>query len=397
MGYFDQEIDRRDTGCLKWDSQFGFGQKNGLLPFWIADMDLPTVPEVVDALKARCDHPVIGYSAAQPSVYAAIASWWERHHGWNPETEQMLLSFGVVTAIGFTLDVLVEKDDKVLVFTPVYDPFFAAVKNGGRTLVDCPLRYEDRYYTIDWELFEKELQGGVKAVLFCNPHNPVGRVWTEEEMQRLTDLCAQYDVYLLSDEIHADFGLTHSYTTAAKFASVRDKLVVYTAISKTFNLAGMGSSCMFIPNAELKAKIRGVYAARWMFGPDALSYTAMEAAYTHGDAWLAELKDLLRENVATVNAFFEENLPKASVAKHEGTFLMWLDLTCLKKPSEELSKILAKEYGIALGIGSHFGAQCDGFMRLNIGCPKSQLLKGLEQLKKLYEDYLPKGSGEEQA
>jgi len=390
MGYFDTVVDRRGTGSLKWDFQSGYGQKTGLLPFWIADMDLPTAPEIMEAMKIRCNHPVIGYSAAMPAAYDAIRGWWKRHHNLDVQTDWMLMSYGVVTAIYFTLETVLQAGEKALVFTPVYDPFFAAIKNSGHTLVECPLIYEDRYYTIDWIRFESELQAGVKAVVFCNPHNPVGRVWTEQEMQRLTDLCAAYGVYLLSDEIHSDFGLTRPYTSAAKFKKIHDKLVVYTAISKTFNLAGMGSSCMFIPNSELKASIRSLFLSRWMHGPDTLAYVAMETAYTYGDAWHAELLDLLRENAAFTDAFIAEHLPKAQVAKHEGTFLMWLDLRCLGKTSEELSSMLAKEYGVALGIGSKFGSQCDGFMRLNIGCPKLQLEEGLQQIKKMYDAYLPK-------
>ena len=180
MYYFDKVVDRRGTSSIKWNFQNSFGQQSGLLPYWIADTDFATAPEVVQALQKRCDHPVIGYSKPLPGVYTAIQGWWDRRHGWKPETDWMLLSYGVVTGIYFTLDTVVPKGEKVLTFTPVYDPFFAAIKNSGHTLVDCPLDHKDNYYTINWELLEKELADGVKAVVFCNPHNPIGRVWTEE-------------------------------------------------------------------------------------------------------------------------------------------------------------------------------------------------------------------------
>ena len=237
---FDKVVDRRGTSSIKWNFQNSFGQQSGLLPYWIADTDFATAPEVVQALQKRCDHPVIGYSKPLPGVYTAIQGWWDRRHGWKPETDWMLLSYGVVTGIYFTLDTVVPKGEKVLTFTPVYDPFFAAIKNSGHTLVDCPLDHKDNYYTINWELLEKELANGVKAVVFCNPHNPIGRVWTEEEMEKLVELCVKYNVYLLSDEIHCDFGFTRPCTTAGKFPQIYDKLVVYTAISKTFNMAGLG-------------------------------------------------------------------------------------------------------------------------------------------------------------
>ena len=255
-------------------------------------------------------------------------------------------------------------------------------------MVDCPLDHKDNSYTINWELLEKELADGVRAIVFCNPHNPIGRVWTYEEMERLCELCVKYDVYLLSDEIHADFGFTRKYTTAGRFPKTYNKLVVYTAISKTFNMAGLGSSCMIIPNPELKQKIQDAYDSRWMFGPSDLAFTAMEAAYRHGDRWVDEQCEYLRGNGEIVRAFMAEKLPKVQVTTHEGTFLMWLDMTCFGKTSGELTTILAKEYGLALGDGSHYGKQAEGFMRFNIGCARETLQKGLDQLAKFYSDYI---------
>lgn len=385
---FDKVIDRRGTSSIKWNFQNSFGQQSGLLPFWIADTDFATVPEIVEALKARVDHPIIGYSDPLPGVYTAIQGWWEKRHGWKPDTDWMLLSYGVVTAIYFSLETLVPKEEKVLVFTPVYDPFFAAVNNSGHTLVDCQLDYSDGYYTINWERFEEQLKDGVKAVVLCNPHNPVGRVWTREEMEKIVDLCVKYDVYLLSDEIHADFGITHKYTTAGLFPQIYDKLVIYTAISKSFNMAGLGSSCMIIPNAELKAKIQECYDSKWMFGPSDLAFTAMEAAYNHGDRWIDEQCEYLKKNAEYVTEFIAEKMPEVKVAKHEGTFLMWLDMNCFGKSSAELTAILAKEYGLALGDGSHYGRQAEGFMRFNIGCSMEILKEGLDQMAKMYEAYI---------
>ena len=383
---FDQVVDRKGTSSIKWNFQDSFGQHDGLLPFWIADTDFATEPEIMRAIQKRCDHPIIGYSDPLPGVYTAIQGWWERRHGWKPETDWMLLSYGVVTGIYFALETLVPRGGKVLVFTPVYDLFFAAVKNSGHTMAECPLLLQDQSYTIDWARFEDELKHGVEAVVFCNPHNPVGRVWTADEMDRLTQLCAQYSVYLLSDEIHADFGLTRPYTTAGRYPCIHKKLVVYTAISKSFNLAGMGSSCMMIPNPDLKKRIQEAYDSRWMFGPSDLAFTAMEAAYTHGDAWMDAQCAYLRQNSQMVTRFLAERMPRVWAARHEGTFLMWLDMTCFGKSSAELTELLARKYGLALGDGSHYGRQADGFMRLNIGCPQVTLQQGLDRLAALYDD-----------
>lgn len=385
---FDKPIDRRGTTSIKWNCLDGFAPNEDMLPYWIADTDFATVPEVVDALKKRLEHPVFGYADPKPSTFEAIQGWWERRYGWKPETEWMFVTCGVVTGIYFAIQALTEPGAKVLTLTPVYDPFFAAVRNSGRTLVTCPLEHKDNYYTIDWALLERELQNGVKAMIFCNPHNPVGRVWSEEELSRVADLCAKYDVWLLSDEIHADYGLTKKYTPMGKFTQIHDKLVVYTAISKSFNLAGLVSACIIVPNEEVRRKVRYEFDSRWMFGPTDLAFTAMEAAYTHGDAWMDAVCDYLKGNVELVNRFMAERMPKIGVTKNEGTFLMWLDMTCTGKTSDELTDILSGEFGVALGNGHHYGEQADGFMRLNIGCARSVLEQGLERMEQFYKKYV---------
>ena len=385
---FDKVVDRRGTSSIKWNVQYDFGQKDGLLPFWIADTDFASEPKILEAIQKRCDHPVIGYADPWDSVYEAIQGWWDRRHGWKPETDWLYISTGVVTGIYYTLNVVVPKGGKVLVFTPVYDPFFAAIQNSDHTMVDCPLDLEDGYYSINFERFEEELKHGVEAVVFCNPHNPVGRVWTAEEIEKVVNLCVKYGVYLLSDEIHADFGITRPYTTVGKYPEIYDKLVIYTAISKSFNMAGMTSSCMIIPNIELKKKIVSDYDSRWMFGPCDLAFTAIEAAYTHGDAWMDAQIAYLDESVKVVTEFVKQRMPKVVVTRHEGTFLMWLDMRCFGLTSAEITEILAKEYGIALGDGSHYGKQADGFMRFNIGCSRHILMQGLELMAKMYEKYV---------
>lgn len=386
---FDKVIDRSDTSSIKWNKQYSFGTRTGLLPFWIADTDFAALPEIIEALKARLDHPVLGYADPLDSYYEAIQGWWERRHGWKIERDWMFPTSGVVTAIRFTLGVLLKKADKVLVFTPVYDPFFAAINNSGCTLVDCPLTHENNTFHIDFAKMEEEMKNGVKAVLLCNPHNPIGRVWTEEEMGKVVDLCVKYGAYLLSDEIHADITLGgRKYCTAGRFPQIYDKLIVYTAITKTFNMAGMVSSCTVIPNEKVRKTVIDSLDACWMFGPSDLAYTAAEAAYTHGDKWVDEQCEYLTGNADFLTMYCAEHMPKVSVAVQEGTFLMWLDMRCVGKSSDEMTDILAKGYKLALGNGAHYGKQCDGFMRFNIGCARSLLQQGLEQLARFYADYV---------
>ena len=237
-------------------------------------------------------------------------------------------------------------------------------------------------------MFENELKNGVKAIVFCNPHNPVGRVWTKEELSRFVDLCAQYKVWVLSDEVHADYGLTRDYTPMGVFEKIHDHLVIYTAISKTFNLAGLVSACIMVPNKEVREKVRYEFDSRWMFGPTDFAFTAMEAGYNHGDEWMDAVCEYLRGNVAFVNSYVSEHMPKIHVTRHKGTFLMWLDMRCAGISSSEMTSILAKDYGIALGDGSHYGKEADGFMHLNIGCTRAVLLQGLQAIEKFYQSYV---------
>jgi cystathionine beta-lyase len=385
---FDQNINRIGTGSIKWNKQRSFGVANGLLPFWIADTDFATVPDVVDELKKRCEHPIIGYSDYDDKCLDAIQGWYKRRHEWTIPKEFMLPSIGVVTAISFTIQTVTKPGDKVLIFTPVYDPFFAIINNLDRVLVDCELTQIESRYTINYQLLEKQLKQGVKAVVLCNPHNPIGRVWSYEELEQLASLCAKYDVYVLSDEIHGDITLYNNhYTTMGKFPEVYDKLVVFTAISKTFNLAGLSSSCMMIPNSQLKDAVEKSLADKWIFGPNALAFNAIQTAYNNGDEWVDEQNQYLSENATFVKEYFKEHMPNVKVMDIEGTFLMWIDFNCLGMTSEHLTEIMAKRYGIAVSNGEHYGKQVDGYMRLNIGCTKNNLQKGVEIIYKLYCDY----------
>lgn len=384
---FDQVQNRMGTGCVKWDKQYSFGVESGLLPFWIADTDFASLPEILDAIKKRCEHPLIGYSDYQNSCLEAIQSWYKRRHQWEVPISALLPGSGVVTSLRFTIQALTKPGDRILVFTPVYDPFFAIIQNTERELVDCPLRYECQSFEIDWDVLEGQLQKGISAMILCNPHNPIGRVWKYEELKKIADLCEQYGVYLLSDEIHGDITLyDNRYTTMGQFENIYSKLIIYTAISKTFNMAGLVSSCMMIPDQKLKETIENALSDAWIFGPCALAFPAIEAAYTYGDRWVDEQNAYLAGNADAVMQFIDEEMPEVKYVKPEGTFLMWLDFNCFKMTSDDLTKVMADKYGLALGNGAHYGRQADGFMRLNIGTSRSNLMEGLLKLKQFYND-----------
>lgn len=387
MYNFDKFVDRRGTACVKWDVRdlFGVGPDADLTPMWIADMDFAVVPEIQTALKERCDHPTFGYNTPTSGCIPALCSWYERRHNWKFTPDQVLNGIGVVTMIRFTLEALTAPGDKVAVFSPVYDPFFAQVRNSGRTLVDLPMKEQDGHYSVDLAAFEQTLKDGVKAVIFCNPHNPIGKVWTKDEVETIGGLCAKYGAYMLSDEVHGDMVMDgNHYNPMGLVDAIQDKLVVYTAISKTFNLAGLHQSAIIIPNAEVRAKVDAMLKGAWIMGPNLMAFTAMEAAYTYGDKWVDEVVAYISDNVRYVQQQVRDFMPKVKLAHHEGTFLMWLDLRCLGMSSDELTVTLGREYGIGLGNGAHYGKQCDGFMRMNIACPRSTLEKGVAALKKCY-------------
>lgn len=387
MYNFDKVVDRRGTASVKWDVKdlFGVGPDAELTPMWIADMDFAVLPEVQEAMHKRVDHPTFGYNTPTPGCLPALCSWYERRHHWKFTPDEVLCGIGVVTMIRFTLEALTEPGDKVAVFSPVYDPFFAQVRNSGRTLVDLPMNEQDGHYSVDLAAFEQALKDGVKAVIFCNPHNPIGKVWTKDEVEAIGGLCARYGAYMLSDEVHGDMALDgNHYNPMGLVDAIQDKLVVYTAISKTFNLAGLHQSAIIIPNAEVRAKVDAALKGAWIMGPNIMAFTAMEAAYTYGDTWVDEVTAYLSDNARYVQQQVAEFMPKVKLSHHEGTFLMWLDLRCLGMTSDELTVTLGRDYGVGLGNGAHYGAQCDGFMRLNIACPRATLEKGVAAIKKCY-------------
>lgn len=384
---FDIPIDRMGTASLKWEKQLKFGTKSGLLPYWIADTDFPTLPEAMDAIRARIEHPIIGYTFVEEKTLDSVRSWYQRRHNVNVGLEAYMASPGVVTTMWFSIRGLTQPGDKVMVFTPVYDPFFVAIRTQGREMVECPLLHVNNSYEIDWECVEDGFKNGVKALIFCNPHNPVGRVWTYDEVHRLVVMCEKYGVYLLSDEIHSDVTLYgHKYTSAACFADECSRLVVYTAISKTFNLAGLESSCCIIPNPEVKQKQGDAMRELWIMGFNALAAPAIEACYTYGDNYVDELNAYLTQNAELVRKTLNERAPEISVTNHEGTYLMWLDFTRMGMTSNEIVTSLAKEYGIAVGGGSVYGTGGEGFIRLNIGTAASTLKQGLDKIATFAEE-----------
>lgn len=382
MSYdFDKVYDRMGSDCLKWEKQVKFGVPSGLLPFWIADTDFATLPEAVEAMHKRLEHPLFGYTFTGARTLETVRAWYARRHQVDLPLEAFLPSLGVVTAMWFSIRALTRPGDKVMVFTPVYDPFFAIIQNQDRQLVESQLKYENKAYDIDWEDLENKLSSGVKILMFCNPHNPVGRVWKPQDVERIVRLCKEHGVYLLSDEIHGDITLFgNHYTSALRYKDIYDKMIVYTAVSKAFNMAGLHSSCMLIPDPELKALQDKTMRDAWLMGPNSLANGAIEACYTYGDAFVDEQNAYLTQSAQLVMDYLGEHAPAIDVVKPEGTYLMWLDCRKLGLSSQEICDRLVKEQDLAMGSGAGYGKNAEGFMRFNIGCPRATLRQGLEKI-----------------
>lgn len=382
---FDHVINRLNTNSVKWDAlEERFGTKD-VLPLWVADMDFRAPDAVIQALHHVAEHGVFGYTVRPESFYQSLIDWFERKHKWKIEKDWMLVSPGVVPALSLLVQAFTDPGDKIVIQSPVYHPFFYVVNQNERELVDNPLVLENNKYEIDFEDLEEKLSDErCKLFIFCSPHNPVGRVWTEEELRKVGELCRKHNVLILSDEIHCDLifrGHTH-----IPFASLSDEFadisITCVAPSKTFNLAGLQSSAVIIPNVKLRKQYQDALRIEDgdMLNPFAIA--AFEAAYTEGEQWLDELMDYLEKNVHYLTTFFENEIPEATVIQPEGTYLMWVDLRNLGLTAKELEDLLVSKGKVALNQGYIFGKTGEGFVRINIACPQSTLKEGLERIKK---------------
>ena len=373
---FDTPALRAGTGAIKWDlRQSAFGNGDAL-PFWVADSDYMSPPEVVDALQEAAKNCVFGYTAPTKSYKDAVAGWVARRHGWEIDADWLVPSTGIVSELSNIVRCFTEPGDKVLIQTPVYDPFAGVVRDAGRTLVENRLLCGgDLRYTMDFEDLERKLAAGVKMMILCSPHNPVGRVWTREEVCRTAELCEEYGVLLVSDEIHWDILMPGRVHFSAGNAETDGNVIVLCAPSKTFNVAGLKCSNDIIPDAGLREKLTKWKETLHVEGPNNLGMIACEAAYTHGERWCDEQNGYLWGNAELVRAVLAQRLPEVRVAPLEGTYLMWLDITKTGLGSQAVCHKLNRA-GAILNDGYRYGD--DGFVRLNIACPRAQLRAGLE-------------------
>lgn len=380
---FDQIIDRRQTSSVKWDfNQRVFG-RGDILPMWVADMDFSAPEAVVEALVNRAKHGIYGYSDGMDSYYQALIDWMQVRHGWEIQRDWISFSPGIVPALNELVRCLTRPGDKILVQFPVYPPFFQAIQNHERELVSSQLTLENGRYAIDFADLEEKFACGVKMMILCNPHNPVGRVWDRVELERLGQLCLAHGVLVISDEIHSD--LIYEGYRHIPFASLSPELalhsIVCTAPSKTFNLAGLQTSNLIIPNAKYRQAYRASLDLTGIHHPNLFGMTAMEAAYRQGGDWLDQLMTYLLGNRKFINSFLSQELPQIKVIQPEGTYLIWLDFRALGMNPKALQKFLVHEAGVGLSAGYLFGPGGEGFARLNLGCARSVLAEGLQRIK----------------
>ena len=385
---FDEVIDRRNTDCLKYDFAVQRGRPKDVLPFWVADMDFPIAQEIEDALVKRCQHGIFGYSEATDGYFAALQNWYLKHFNWQVQRPWLIKTPGVVFALAMAVKAFTEPGDGVLVQQPVYYPFTEVIRDNDREVVNAPLALVNGHYEIDFADLEQKLADPkVKLMFLCSPHNPVGRVWTKEELLKVGDLCLKYNVITVSDEIHSDFVWDDNAHTpfATLGEEYQQNCIVCTAPSKTFNLAGLQVSNIFIPNQKLRRAFRKQIDAAGYSQLNTLGLVACQAAYAYGEEWLTQVKVYIRSNITFVDDYLKQNLPQIKMLPIEGTYLVWLDCSALGMTADEREQWLWHEAKLWLDGGGIFGKEGEAFERINVACPRATLLQGLEQLKAAVE------------
>ena len=381
---FDEIIDRKNTNCLKYDFACERGKPADILPLWVADMDFRTPPCVVDALKRSSEHGIFGYTAVKAEYAEIMRNWFGRQYNWAIEPDWLVRTPGVVYAIATAIRSLTKPGDSILIQQPVYYPFSRVISINQRKVINCPLVCQNQRYMIDFADFERIIrEERVRLFILCNPHNPVGRVWSRAELERLGDICAAYGVVIVSDEIHADFvypGHHHVVLSDIK-PSFRDITVTCTAPSKTFNLAGLQIANILIANPDIRHAFRQEMEQEGYGQVNTMGLVACQAAYKGGQTWLDELLVYLKGNLELLRNTVHESLPGIHLVEPEGTYLAWLDCRGLRLPPRDLDALIVNQARVWLDDGAMFGDEGAGFQRINIACPRSTLIQALQQIR----------------
>lgn len=382
---FNKMTDRRDTFSMKWDV------KENELPMWVADMDFETAPAVINAIRRKADKGIFGYTIVPDEYYNAVCGWWSKRHQFHMEKDWILFSIGVVPAISSIVRKLTGVGENVLIQPPVYNIFYNSVLNNGRRLLENKLTYRDGEYSIDFEDLERKLSDPqTTMMILCNPHNPIGKVWDRGTLAKIGELCKKHHVLVLSDEIHCD--LTHPGVQYTPFASVSEicaqNSVTCVAPTKAFNLAGLQSASVVVPNPVLRHKVNRGLNTDEVAEPNAFAIEATIAAFTQGEAWLEELRSYIKSNIDIAAEFISQNIPQIRVIRSEATYLLWMNCQRVSfNGATALCKVIRKETGLYLSDGGAYGGNGESFLRMNLGTQHSRILKGLEKLKQGVQRY----------
>ena len=381
---FDKVVDRKNTSCLKYDFAVKRGMPADILPLWVADMDFKTSSYIQDAVAAQAEHGIYGYTESGDSYFEAVQSWFFTHYDWKVEEKWLVKTPGVVFALAMAVQAFTQENDAVMIQQPVYYPFSGVIKDNGRRIIDNTLVQDEAgSYHMDLADFEEKIiREKVKLFFLCNPHNPVGRAWTREELEKIGDICYKHHVLIVSDEIHADFVYNRKHQVLVNLKKEYEEITITcTAPSKTFNIAGLQVSNIFIPDNQLRHRFKRQIAASGYSQLNAAGLAACEAAYRYGEEWYSGVKAYIRENISFTKKFLEERISKVKMLEPEGTYLVWVDVRALGLSNRELEDLIIHKAGLWLDSGAIFGAAGEGFQRINVACPRVTLQTALEKIE----------------
>jgi len=382
---FDEIINREGTGCIKYDVRKQVFGKSDVLPLWVADMDFKTPDFIINALKERLEHEILGYSFRTSSYNNSIVEWQMKRHQWKIRKDWLSFAPGVVTGLALAVESFSSPGDEVILQPPVYPPFFNVILNTGRKVVENPLKKIDGRYTFDLEDLKNKITPSTKMLILCNPHNPGGMVWKKQELTALANICLENNIMMISDEIHSDivYKSNKHIPLASLSKDIADHCAVFMAPSKTFNVAGLSTAYVIIPDVRLLGIYKNTLNREGLSLGNVMGNVALESAYRNGEDWLKELLDYLQDNISFIDRYLKENLPKVIMMKPEATFLAWLDFSAFTLSDEEIKQRIINS-GVGLNPGIEFGKQGSGYMRLNFGCPRSVLEEALSRIAKAF-------------
>ncbi len=384
---FDEIVDRTGSNSLKYDARAMFFGKEDVLPLWVADMDFRTPDFIVEAIRKRANHEIFGYTFRPATYNQSIVNWLKKRHNWGIKPEWISFSPGVVAGLTLAIQALSEEGDGVIVQPPVYNPFYDSIKGTNRQMVENPLKLENGRYYFDLDDLRAKITPKTKLLLLSNPHNPGGMAWNNDELLALAQVCLEHKIIIISDEIHSDLIFEgHKHTPVASLSDeIAQNCVTLMAPSKTFNTAGLTTSFVVIPNKRLFVAYERVMRLPHLHMGNIFGTVALEAAYTHGEEWLTQLLVYLQDNYKLLETFFAEKLPNVKVMRPEATYLIWIDFSTYNLTDDDLNKKLI-DAGLGLNRGTQFGKQGSGFMRMNIGCPRSVLKEALTLVEKAFAE-----------